>query len=290
MDDFMKHILVAMDLSGRSDRAFERALILAQAHGAELTVSHIIDEQVMDYDRDSGLEDSIRECAKAKLERHWANLPESSVKRINLAVKVGAPWESILAEADAKRADLIVLGLHGKDALRDMFVGTTAERVIRHSVIPVLVVKEKPTGEYRFVVAATDFSPCSAHALGIGLELAPEADFRLVHVFETPFPNRIRFRDDELESYKRPFEDRLRLEAKQAMDAFMSGHSFSKASIKPILERDETIPGVLKIVREQDADLLVMGTHGGTGIVGNFIGSYALYMLNAPPCDMLITH
>lgn len=285
----MKHILVAMDLSPHSDRAFERALQLAQSHDAELTVMHVIEEQVLEYGDDSSMEKRLKSHVEEKLRRHWAKIRKAKADRIRLIVKIGNPWEDILAEVKTKKADLIVLGLHHKDALQDMFVGTTAERTIRHSHIPVLVVKDKPAGAYRKAVAATDFSPCSAHALHMGLELAPDAAFTLLHVFDTPFRNRIKFSHKELENYKRPFIEKSQREAKEAMDAFVKGHRTSKASITPMLERNETATGIHAVVDRQNADLLVMGTHGSSGLIGSLIGGYALDFLNAPPCDVLVS-
>ncbi|WP_074063545.1 universal stress protein [Rhizobium etli] len=148
--------------------------------------------------------------------------------------------------------DLIVLGLHHASS-QDVFVGTKAEHIACNSVVPVLVVKDKLAGSYHTVVSATEFSPCSARALPMGLELATDADFFLLHVFETPFPGRIKLNAEQLAEYERPLVEEFQHEAQKAMDAFLKEHGHCEASVTPKLERNETENGISKILLEQDA-------------------------------------
>ncbi|MEK1890253.1 MAG: universal stress protein [Phyllobacterium sp.] len=284
----MEHILVAMDVSEVSDRAFERALQLAQAHDVKLTVMHVIDEKKLDRDLDPGMEDQLIEQARIELCRHWANLSELEAERISLTVKTGSVWKDILAEVETRKVGLIVLGLH-HPTTKDRFIGTKASHIVCNSIVPVLVVKDKPAGPYRSVVAATDFSSSSEHALSVGLELAPDAAFCLLHVFQTPFSSRIKLNAEQLAEYERPLIEKSQQESSAATDAYVKRHGKLKASITPKVERGETATGIGKIVDEQNADLLVMGTHSRSGIVGSMIGSYAIGFLNAPPCDVLVS-
>jgi len=287
----MKHILVALDLSHHADRAFERAFMLANEHKAELTIVHVINDNLVGYeDEDGSLAKTLMEKATRMLERYTAPLAADIKSRIKSHIVIGKAWEEIIVAADKGGADLIVIGLHHIRPMKDIFLGTTAERLIRNSTKPVLVVHDKPGGAYRSVVATTDFSPCSAHALSAGLELTPDAAFTLLHVFETPFPAHIKFSRKELEDYTRPKIEESQREANEAMEAFLKGHDARKASITPMLERNEIVTGIGKIIEQQKADLLVMGTHGRTGIAGAMLGSIALVFLNDPPCDVLVTH
>jgi len=287
----MKHIIVALDFSHHADRAYERAFMLAKEHKAELTILHVINDNLVGYeDGDGTLVKTFMEKAGRMVERYTAPLAPEIKSRIKTQIVIGKAWEEIIAAADKSGADLIVIGLHHINPMKDIFLGTTAERLIRNSTKPVLVVRDKPGGAYKNAVAVTDFSPCSAHALSAGLELAPDAAFTLLHVFETPFPIHIKFSPRELEDYKRPKIEQSEREAKEAMDAFVKGHEGCKASVTPMLERNEIVTGIGKIIEQQKADLLVMGTHGRTGVIGAMVGSIALIFLNDPPCDVLVTH
>ncbi|MRG56770.1 hypothetical protein GF108_14410 [Phyllobacterium sp. SYP-B3895] len=282
----MKHILVAMDGSG-ADRAFERAMLLAQAHDAKLTVMHVIDYKHLD-DNDPDIDDRLIQQATTELKRHWADLSTPTAERISVIVTTGSVWQDILAEVEIGKVDLIVLGMHHA-TVKDRFIGTKAGNIVRNSHVPVLVVKDKPAGPYRTVVAASDFSPSSEHALSAGLELAPQAAVCLLHVFETPFSSRIKVNAEELAAYEQRLISQSERESNAATAAFAKRNGTFTGSITPRLERGEIIPGIDKVVGEQDADLLVMGTHSRSGIVGRMIGSYAIGFLNAPPCDILVT-
>lgn len=275
-----------MDVSEVSDRAFERALQLAQAHDSRLTVMHVIDDDEL-KDNDPNTKDRLIEQATMHLRRHWANLPPSSATRIGAIVKIGSVSKDILAEVATRQVDLIVLGMH-RATTKDRFTGTKAGNIVRNSLVPVLVVKDKPACPYRKVVAASDFSLSSQHALGAGLKIAPEAAVCLLHVFQTPFSSRIKVNAEELAEYERPLIDQSQREADAAISAFVKTNGAFSGSVTPRLERGEIGPGIDKIVAEQNADLLVMGTHSSGGFVGAILGSYAIGFLNAPPCDVLV--
>ena len=80
-------------------------------------------------------------------------------------VVAGDPFDGILRTAGSIKADLIVMGAHRKQLLRDIFVGTTIERVIRTGPYPVLMVNNEVKQPYRNVLAAVDMSEPSANAI-----------------------------------------------------------------------------------------------------------------------------
>jgi nucleotide-binding universal stress UspA family protein len=287
----MKHILVAMDLSPLSDRAFDRAVQLAEAHKAKLTLVHVIDDQILRYaEEDSSLEAVLVRGAEERLKRHWAALPETVAGRFHRIIRTGSPWETVVAVARDEGCDLIVLGLHRTNPLRDMFIGTTAERIIRSSTVPVLVVKDKPVGPYRQVAVGTDFSPCSSHALRAAMAVAPEARFQLFHVFEMPFPALIHFRKDEVDAWRQERIDKAAEQVRLDLDHFLGSHVAGKGpEISTMVEQGDVGTVVAGILRDQQSDLLVFGTHGRTGIPGALIGSVAASFLNDPPCDVLVS-
>ena len=77
----------------------------------------------------------------------------------------GDPFDGILRTARTLKADLIVMGAHRKQLLRDIFVGTTIERVIRTGPYPVLMVNNEVQPPYRTALAAVDMSEASANAI-----------------------------------------------------------------------------------------------------------------------------
>ena len=144
-------ILVASDLTGRSDRALVRAVRLKRELAATLTLLHVVDP---------GLGPEVTERRRAEsieiLEARMLDVSEESPRHVVIEALIGDLFATIVGEAEARNADLIVLGEPGKQRLKDLFVGTTTERVIRHSERPVLVVKEGSAEAYRRVLVAFD--------------------------------------------------------------------------------------------------------------------------------------
>ena len=144
-----ERFVVATDGSTPSDAAVGLALSLASKHGAEVLFIHAIDDPAifaatanMPIDPTStlrALETAGSTLLKAAAER--ANL-----ERIHAETRLmhGDPVDSILNGARDWNADLIVIGTHGRRGLAHFFLGSTTERLLQRSPIPVLVTKEPP--------------------------------------------------------------------------------------------------------------------------------------------------
>jgi universal stress protein E len=134
-------ILAAMDFSTRSQRALRRAGQLAQATAAELAIVHVVDDD--QPQRLVGME--ARESERMLTELIGA-MSELRDVRCHPRVVIGDPFDAIVRTAVAQTADLIVMGAHRKQLLRDIFVGTTVERVIRTGHHPVLMKRGRQPG------------------------------------------------------------------------------------------------------------------------------------------------
>jgi universal stress protein E len=153
-------ILAATDFSSRSDRALRRAGQLAKQRGGMLTISHVVDD-----DQPAHLIE-LETCEAEKiLAEQLRTFPELREIECNTHVDIGDAFDGILRVAEKFSVDLIVMGSHRKRLLRDVFGGTTIERVIRTGSRPVLMVNRDATKAYQRVLAAVDLSDVSAHAL-----------------------------------------------------------------------------------------------------------------------------
>ena len=116
-------ILTATDFSTRSHRALRRAGLLAQARNAELTLVHVVDD-----DQPKQLVEIESREAERILAEQISAMAELRGARCRPLVVAGDPFDGILRSAASIGADLIVMGAHRKQLLRDIFVGTTVER------------------------------------------------------------------------------------------------------------------------------------------------------------------
>jgi nucleotide-binding universal stress UspA family protein len=138
----MQHILYAADLRDESVRGFRQAAELAKATGGKLTVIHVVEH--LEYVWAGALNGYMR-AQSAELVKMTRKHLEEFVNRekpadleVDWLVAEGHPYEEILRTADERHCDVIVMNLQGKNLVDRAFLGSTAERVVRLSHIPVL--------------------------------------------------------------------------------------------------------------------------------------------------------
>ncbi|HEY0466390.1 MAG TPA: universal stress protein [Polyangiaceae bacterium] len=142
-----ERILVATDFSDGSERALELALGLAEKFDSELTLVHSWEPPSYSYAAGLYLPGDaiapIERAAIARLEEATAQLKLRFPAAKSL-LRAGVPWEEVLAAAVQVKANLIVMGTHGRRGLERALLGSVAERVVRMSPVPVLTVHGAP--------------------------------------------------------------------------------------------------------------------------------------------------
>ncbi len=152
----LKRILVPTDFSDSAEHALKYAVRLGKPFNANIFVLHVFHLQeylalLSDRDQtDSGTANEVLEAAKNRA----ANKLEALVRRsedkevvLLPVLLVGVPFEEIVRYAAERDVDLIVMPTHGRTGVAHLLLGSTSERVISHSVCPVLVVRTRPTGK-----------------------------------------------------------------------------------------------------------------------------------------------
>lgn len=164
----MKKIMFATDFSERSDRALRRAVILARAHDAVLEIVHVVDD-----DRPRRIVDHEVNDARQLLGELARTLKDLDGVSCSTQIVQDDPFAGIVKAVAKATPDLLVIGPHRRQILRDAFVGTTAERTIRAASCPVLMVNGPPVGHWRHMLQTTDLSETAERALkrfiGLGL-------------------------------------------------------------------------------------------------------------------------
>lgn len=276
-------ILAATDLSIRSHRALRRAGLLAQANDAELTLVHVVDE-----DQPAELvEIETREVERILGEQTGA-IDELRGVRCRPAVIAGDPFEGILRTAAATKADLIVMGAHRKQVLRDIFVGTTIERVIRTGPYPVLMVNDVVERPYGTALAAVDMSEPSARAMrtALHLRLVVDAHFTIVHAFEALAAGKMSFAGVQKERIDKHVANE-HLRATNELDWFLKLFEFDDQRWSRRIEEGRPLEVISRVVKETKPDLLVVGTHGRSGIAKMLLGSVTEEALRTLGLDIL---
>ncbi len=141
-----RNILFATDFSESSDHAFEYALSLAKKYNSQLILIHVINEPVdlrgfyvphISFDK---LEEEVEQGAKKMMEK-FCRTHLGDYDNYETAVVPGIPFDEVIKTAREKSADLIVMGTHGRTGLDHVLFGSTAEKVVRRSPVPVMTVR-----------------------------------------------------------------------------------------------------------------------------------------------------
>jgi universal stress protein A len=153
----LKRILVPVDFSACSDKAFEDALELAGRFGAELIVLHVwqpprtMGPETVFYPPE-GTRQSVIHLVEQEARRQTAQFVAERTAlapnvRVTTLVEAGIPYASIVDVGEREDVGLIVMGTHGRSGLSRFFLGSVAEKVVRHAHCPVLTIRTRAERE-----------------------------------------------------------------------------------------------------------------------------------------------
>ena len=278
----MQRILAATDFSTRSHRALRRAGLLANQSGAELTLLHVVDD-----DQPEHLIALEQMEGRKILEEQIASVAEIRGIECRPLIVTGAAHDAILRTAKATQTDLIVMGSHRKNLLEDVFVGTTIERVIRRGTWPVLKVNTETQQNYETVLVAVDLSDASAEAVrsaqALGfLERAVSVVYAF-HAMAKSMLGRTSTSQDRIQDYV----ENERIRAVSELQTFMNSLSLAPNTWASHVREGEAMPVISNIVEAIQPQLLVVGTHGRSGISKILLGSVAEQLLRELDIDIL---
>lgn len=276
-------ILAATDFSTRSNRALRQAGLLAQASSAGLAIVHVVDD-----DQPKPLVEMETLEAERILAEQISVMAELRGVDCRAIVVGGAPFTGILQTASSVEADLIVMGTHRRHILRDIFVGTTVERVIRTGPFPVLMVNNEAQHRYENVVAPIDMSEPSANALLKASNAGVMVGVRttLLHAF-FPMAKGKMFIAGANEASINEYVAEARERARDELVAFLVANGLHDRGWTMRLEEGAPGETISRVVKELRPDLLIMGTHGRSGLLKALIGSVTEEALRSLDVDIL---
>ena len=287
-------LLAATDLSAPARHAAERAAILARELGAGLDLLHVISASPVDRLRrllaeaPADLEARLLGDARNDIERLGAVLRSAFGVPTQPSVVSGDLITEINAHARAAPADLVVLGARGASFMRHLLLGSTAERLVRKSVTPLLVVRQPPHEAYRRVLVAVDFSPSSLPALAAARAVAPTAELVVLHAYEVPFEDRLRssgLAEEILDQYRLIAQR----QALQGMRSLLAAAGLSPDAVVTLVMQGDPSSLVIEQEQERDCDLIVVGKHGESTLEAILLGSVTRHVLQASQGDVLVS-
>lgn len=289
----MKRLLVATDLSDRASDAIERAARIARDVGARLDLVHVSPPVFVDSTQPLVDQRPVFGANGAGIDVHGVLQQQAAEVEKRHGISCGVYWASgslideLVSHADELAADLLVLGFSGAGLMRQMLLGSTAERMLTKLPCPILVVKQRPEGPYRSVLVPVDLSPVSIAAIVGARWLAPAAAMSVLHVFEAPFEGVLRYagvEEDTMVHYRAvASQETLEQMTKLCADAGLDKRQVRLLAI-------HGVPSLRIVAREaqQNVDLIVMGKQDESVLESLFLGSVTRRVVARSRCDVLI--
>ncbi|MBX3160945.1 MAG: universal stress protein [Deltaproteobacteria bacterium] len=279
-------ILCPIDFSAGSKQALRAATGLARTTGAELLVVHAWHIPAIAFAPEAPLSPAVVQGlvdeSQRALDAAVADALAGGAQRVRGKLRSGVPWRCIVDELEAEASDVCVIGTHGRTGLARVLLGSVATQVVRHAPCAVLVVR--PDGEsapFRHALVPTDFSPSAVHALDLATALvAPGGAITLLHVIEVPvsYAGEVTIADfaRDLDQRAAAAVEREAARIAGPTVAVRTRIGYPGAQTLAALDDDRTI------------DLVVMGSHGRTGIARALLGSVAEKVVRHARCPVLV--
>ena len=292
----IKRILCPVDFSDFSRRAFDQAVAVARIHGSEITLLHVSPVAMPTPPYEKG-PSKLPEGARNNLLRCLADLAKTVGSRtvtVHCGVGEGLDVDAeIFRVADEMRADLIVIGTHGRSGFQHLVLGSVTEKVLRKASCPVLTVPSHapdavPPGPvlYRRILCGIDFSACSLAAFayakslatGTGAHIDAVSVLHIVPLIDTSSAAALYY-----PGLTNEIQERLanRLES-LALEARTTG-----ADVEAITGEGSPYQEIIRLATERHADLIVLGASGHGAVDRLLFGSTINHVVRQAACPVL---
>jgi nucleotide-binding universal stress UspA family protein len=283
----LRRVLVGTDFTSGAVRAARRALCLPLARAATVELIHAAPPIAP-----RAFEAGVKQAALAALDRQAAGLTRgdaASGLRIRKALASGSPAEALAREARVRRSDLVVIGPRGGRGLPDLDLGSTAERLLAESSVPVLIARRGPGRPYRHALVAIDLAGSSDGALALAMRLVAGSAGRitLLHAIDLPLEGGIRLAGTSAEESRR-LRERSRDEAGRLLATRTRWLKRRGFAADWALANGDARSVILEAARRLRADLVALGTRRARDRTGFLIGSVARWVARRATCDVLV--
>ena len=304
-----KNILFVADSELKGGDAFERAVMLAENNQAQLTIVSILDELPMWTGEDmqviSMLE--LQDTIMKKRQQQLKALVSSIEKKISVSTKVltGVAFLVLVREVLSQKFDLLIKTAE-EEGFMDRIFTSSDMHLLRKCPCPVWLIKSSGTGPYKKIMAAIDFDPFNNKAeddelnqrileMSTALVLADFSELHIIHVWDAYGESSMRSGFAyQPEAYVDAYVERIRVRHQQLLDKLVADFVAEEGRevtehLKPEVHM---VKGIAKdmipdTVKEQEIDLIIMGTVGRTGIPGFIMGNTAETVINRIDCSVL---
>ena len=282
----IKKILCPVDFFPASDAAVSYAAALAGNYEASIHLLHVITPVAVgtyEYAIDTAeLMKSMEERSTDELKKLAAKVKEASIS-CEFEICVGDVYDEIKRAIEVARPEIVVMGTHGRRGVERWFMGSTTEKLLRHSPVPLITIsaagEKQAAPRFQRILVTTDFSDGTPDALAYAFSVAQEneSQISLLHVIHDVAADVSgKYRDSLIEGVHKQLNDLVPAEAKNWCDVNT--------------RVDTGIPYriILRILEDEKIDLVVMNIHGKGMLDRALLGSTAERVVRVAPCPVML--
>ena len=275
----LEKILVATNFDKYTDQTVQTAVSVAKTFNSGIILLHVMPEVSGFPTAQRILKDKVTE----QLQGLQSDIEKNDVQVSETTILSGVPFDQITRHADRQDVNVIILGAGEKSDDDPFRLGITAERVVRKASKPVWVVKPDSNTRISNLLCPVDFSEPSARALTNAIRLARSfmAKLTVFHVIQplTIISRLTEFDGKDEETYVR--------ERHSQFEQFLKKFDFHNVKWRREIRQGQPHQEILTFAGENNADLLVMGSVGRSGLSRILMGSVASKIVRQMPCSII---
>lgn len=289
----LEKLLLSTDGSEFSEGAVREAINIAKICSSKLFVVSVV-ETNPEFE---ALAPQVVEKSENETRQHLESVKSRASKEgVDCEINTyhnDQPFQSIVDDAAKKQVDMVIMGRRGRTGLKRLLMGSVTAKVIGHAPCKVLVVPRAARIEFKNILVATDGSRYSEAAINEAIGIAKLGRANLTAVSVVPSETKMRYEHGFIDSKIRA--DLEKLAAKESPQAAENNVKIvkEKAEKEGVSSKGFIVTGVpheaiVDIAKETNADLILVGSHGRTGLSRLMMGSVTERVIGHADCAVLV--
>jgi nucleotide-binding universal stress UspA family protein len=278
-----KSVLVGIDLSRENKNVLDWALRVSEIFDLSLHIIHIVEKPFPSVHLENLALGEVIESLKRERRKEIEKIT-AGIKVDELTITTGIPAVEILRLAKSIDAQMIILGAYGEGGHKP--IGTNAEKVVRKSTIPVMVIKSRRKPVFSRILTYVDLSDSSRRALELALSFKERIKSQVTALFvmENPYEAYIRAvnTSEKAEEILKSFEEA----AMESFKRFLSSYRKKKFGI--LFEKGHPKEVIIDVCKTRKINILVMGSQGMEGIQSFLLGNLTEKILRRLPTTVIV--
>jgi nucleotide-binding universal stress UspA family protein len=283
-----ERLLLATDGSEFSEGAIREAIGLAKRCGSKLSAMMVIESNPEYSGIAPQLVEKAEKAAREHLEAVKARAKLEGVSLDSIVREGEDSYNYIAEEATKNRSTMLIMGRRGRKGLKRLVMGSTTARVIGHSPCSVLVVPRAAQVGFKSLVVATDGSKHSAVAASEAIGIAKRNKSKLTVVSVVPSELMSQADIDFAMNLRENLAEKEMSEAEKYAKAVKEAAKNEGVEVQAFVVTGKPADVIIETAKEKNADLIVLGSHGRTGLEKLLMGSVAERVIVLSSCAVLV--